>query len=249
MTASMVTTPRRWFVRGVAVGILICGSLNALSYFVRSDGWGNLLGTTPEHRESIGFPCELWETGNTYGGYFVDFLGLLGNTLFAAAVGAACGWLMLRHRERLNRLVGQLDEAAAGRARNKFQFSLRGLLLATALAALVAAGARYALAGRPEVLGAIYLLGPWLLVLIAFLPMGLTWQQRVVILIPAALLLMAAAVAIGVHLKPNLEFDKVLLYIFVCWTPQSALAAIALTLILIFHHTAPRPPDSEGTRG
>jgi hypothetical protein len=240
MPSSIVTTPTRWFLRGFAVGILISGSLNALSYFFRSQGWGNLLGTAPRHHESIGFPCVLWETGNTYGGYFVDFLGLLGNFLFAAAVGAACGLITLRHRERLNRLVEQFDEAVERQTRARVQFSLRGLFAATALAALVAAGARYALDGRAEVLGAIYLLGPWILVLIAFLPMGLTWQQRVFVLIPAALLLMAAAVVIGVNLKQKIEFDMVLLYIFVCWTPQSALAAIALTLVLIFHHTRSR---------
>jgi hypothetical protein len=109
------------------------------------------------------------------------------------------------------------------------------------LAALVAAGTRYALAGRAEVLGLIYLLGPWVLVLIAFLPLRVSWQRRVVILIPTALLLMAAAVAIGVSLKPGLEFDKVLLGIFICWTPQSAIAAIGLTAAIIYQHA-----DSKG---
>jgi hypothetical protein len=49
---------------------------------------------------------------------------------------------------------------------------------------------------------------------------------------------MLAAVAVGTSLKPPLEFDKVLLYIFVCWTPQSVLVAIGLTLGLIAYHTA-----------
>ena len=84
----------------------------------------------------------------------------------------------------------------------------------------------------------IYALGPWILVLIAFLPMGLGWQHRVAILLPMAPLLMLAAVAAGASMKPPLEFDKVLLYIFVCWTPQSVVVAIGLTLGLILYHTA-----------
>ncbi len=235
MSQSIVTTPTRWFVRGFLVGILISASLNAVSYFFRSEGGGNLLGTMPKHREALGFPCELWESGNMYGGYFVDFVALLVDASFAMAVGAACGLVTLRYRAKLTRLVEELDQSVAGPG-GHLQFSLRGLLLATGLAALVAAGMRYAMAGRAEVLGLIYLLGPWILVLIAFLPLGISWQRRVFILIPTALLLMAGAVAIGVSLKPGLEFDKVLLGIFICWTPQSAVAAIALTAALIFQH-------------
>ena len=232
MSQSIVTTPIRWFVRGFLVGILICGSLNAASYFFRSEGWGNLLGTAPSHREAMGFPCLLWESGNAYGGYFVDVGSLCVDALFAVAAGSLGGVLMVHHRDRLNRLVDRFEQAAEAR-QSRWQVSLRGLLVATGLAALIAAGARYALAGRPEVLGGIYLLGPWLLVLIAFVPMGVSWQQRVYVLIPAAALLMAGAVAAGAMLKPKLEFDKVLMGIFVCWTPQSVLAAAGLTAALL----------------
>jgi len=247
MSQSIVTTPTRWFVRGFLVGILISASMTAVSYFFRSEGGGNLLGTRPQHREALGFPCELWESGNMYGGYFVDFAALLVDALFAMAVGAVCGLITLRYRAKLTRLVEELEQSVA-RPGGSLQFSLRGLLLATALAALVAAGTRYALAGRAEVLGLIYLLGPWILVLIAFLPLELSWQWRVVILIPTALLLMAAAVAIGVSLKPGLEFDKVLLGIFICWTPQSAIAAIGLTAVLIYQH-ADSERDAEDDAG
>jgi hypothetical protein len=82
----------------------------------------------------------------------------------------------------------------------------------------------------------IYLAGPWFLVLVAFLPLGISWQQRIVILVPAAFLLMAAAVALGLHLERSLEFDKVLLGIFICWTPQSALAALGMTAVLVYRH-------------
>lgn len=233
MNQSIVTTPTRWFVRGFLVGILITASLTAVSYFFRSEGLGNLVGTAPRHREALGFPVELWESGNAYGGYFVDYSALLVDAAFAMAAGMVCGLVTLRYRVRLNRMVEEMEQAATRPARRGLQFSMRALLLATGLAAVVAAGARYAIAGRAEVLGIIYMLGPWLLVVIAFLPLAMSWQQRVYVLIPSAVLLMAAAVAIGVSLKPKLEFDKVLMGIFICWTPQSVLAAIGLTAYLI----------------
>jgi hypothetical protein len=236
MNQSIVTTPARWFVRGFAVGVLTCASLNALSYFARSEGGGNLLGTRPKHRESLGFPFEMWESGNAYGGLFVDITGLLMNASFGALVGALCGALTVRYREPLNHMVEEFENQISGQASRNVQFSMGGLLIATGLAALVAAATRYALEGRAEVLGLIYLLGPWLLVVVAFLPLGLSWQNRVFILVPMALLLMAAAVGTGLAIEPKLEFDKVLLGVFVCWTPQSALAALALSAALIYHH-------------
>lgn len=240
MNQTIVTTPTRWFVRGFLVGILVTASLTAVSYFFRSDAFGNLVGTSPRNREALGFPVELWESGNTYGGYFVDYLALLVDGAFALAAGVGCGLVTLRHRVRLNRLVDEFERTTTRQAKRRVQFSMRALLLATGLAAVIAAGARYAMAGRPEVLGIIYLLGPWLLVVIAFLPLGMSWQQRVYVLIPSALLLMAAAVAIGISLDPKIEFDKVLMGIFICWTPQSVLAAVGLTAFLILRGVDPK---------
>ncbi|NLF72959.1 MAG: hypothetical protein GX575_28315 [Candidatus Anammoximicrobium sp.] len=237
MSSVIVTTKPRWFVRGFMVGILITGSLTAVSYFFRSERGGNLLGTTPDHYEALGFPCVLWESGNMYGGMFVDLRSLLANGAFGTVVGAVCGLATLAFRGRLNELVERFEQTVGAGGHGRLQFSVRGLLALSSLAALAAAGAHYALAGHRAVLGIIYGLGPWILVLIAFLPMGLSWQGRVVVLVPAALLLMASAVGVGMSLKPPLEFDKVLLYIFVCWTPQSVLVAIVLSLGLVFYHS------------
>lgn len=238
MNQPIATTPLHWCVRGVMVGILLSGALNAVSYFWRSERWGNLLGTTPGHREALGFPSQLWENGNAYGGYFIDPPALLANAAFAMVVAAACGWIMVRYQTPLTRLVVELEELTnAESSTHLFRFSLRGLLVATCLAGVFAAGLHHALARRPEVLGMIYLFGPWVLVLIALLPMGMSWQQRVIVLIPSALLLMVGAVAIGHFLKPGIEFDKVLLGIFICWTPQCVLAAIGVTAALIYEST------------
>jgi hypothetical protein len=236
MTPKIVTTPGRWFIRGVLVGVLISASLNAVSFFFRSERGGNLLGTSPDRYEALGFPRALWETGNNYGGLFIDLPALVMNALFALALGAACGWMTLWFRPRLNRLVEAFEQSQATPQRGRLQFTLRGLLTLCSVAAVVAAGAHYALAGNPAVLGMIYGLGPWLLVLIALLPMGLDWQQRVVVLVPTALLMMLAAVATATALDSPVEFDKVLLYIFVCWTPQSVLVALVLSAGLVFYH-------------
>ena len=112
---------------------------------------------------------------------------------------------------------------------------MRGLLLATLVVAVIAALAREMIVARPEVLGAIYLFGPAFLVSLAMIPRRIPWQQRVVLLMPAALMLIAAAIRVGFAL--GMELDKVLMGISVCWVPQSALAAIFLTLgILIFYY-------------
>ncbi len=240
MNQTIVTTPARWFIRGFAVGILISASMNSVSYFVRSEGGGNLVGTEPSHHETLGFPLELWETGNTYGGLFVDVTGLLVNAAVAVAIGVASGLVALRYRAPLNRLIEEFEQVMADQEHRSVQVSIRGLLATTALAALLAAGVKYGLDGRPEVLGLIYLLGPWVLVLIAFVPLGMTWQQRVYVLLPATGLLMAAAVALGLSLEPKVDFDKVLLGFFICWTPQCAIVALGLTTILIIQHVRSR---------
>ena len=107
---SIATTPTSWFLRGFFAGALFCAALNALSYFFRSDGWGNLLGTTPQHREALGFPLQIWESGNSYGGYFADYRAVLLNAAFGAAIGTVCGLIALRRRERLNRLVQEFEQ-------------------------------------------------------------------------------------------------------------------------------------------
>ena len=140
---------------------------------------------------------------------------------------AVCGAVTLTQMRWLNRMVAEIEAEMSGRADRRFQFSLRGLLLATLVAGLVAAIARQ-LAARPEVLAAIYLFGPFLLVLLAMLPRGISWQQRVGLLTPATLVLIAVAVAVGNAI--GLEFDRVLLGISVCWIPQSALAAVIITV-------------------
>ncbi|EMI19255.1 membrane protein [Rhodopirellula maiorica SM1] len=230
-TLSLTGSSTRWFLRGTAVGMLLMAAVNALSYFVRSSDWSSLVGKPQSQDESIGFPLTIWEAGNTYGGLFADYPNMGVNILVAAALGSLIGMVAARHRDYLNQLVGDLDEGESATASTqRIQFSLFGLMVATTIAAVFATVASK-LAVRPETLIAIYTLGPITLVALAMLPRRLSWQQRVVIITPAAFSLIAVAIAVGRGL--GMEFDKVLMGIFLSWTPQSAIAAITLTSYLL----------------
>jgi hypothetical protein len=248
--ARVSTTPQVWFVRGFLVGMLASAVLNAASYFVRSDGWGDLVGVRPHRREALGFPLEVWEEGQAYNGFFVDYSALLINSLAAAALSCLCGLAVWALRQRGNLLVAYLEQRypEADRQQQQFQFSLRGLLLSTAVVAVAATILRRWTSARPEVLAGIYLLGPWLLVGLALLPRRISWQQRVGLIVPLTLLLIVVAIGVGGSLQPRREFDQVLLGIFICWTPQSAAAAAGLTAVLLFVHRAAWL-GSQATRG
>lgn len=231
LPTTLAGTRFRWFARGTAVGMLLIAVVNALSYFVRSSDWGNLIGKAEANDEAIGFPFVVWESGNTYNGFYADYPMLFLNVLVAFAIGSMVGIIAVGQRETLNRLVDDFEREAeaAGESKRPIQFSLMGLMTATTLCAVFVAIA-VKLAARPETLLAIYALGPICLVAIAMLPRRLSWQRRVAIITPSALTLIAVAIAVGVRL--GIEFDKVMMGIFLCWTPQSAVAAIALTTTL-----------------
>jgi hypothetical protein len=219
-------SPTRWFIRGIVVSMLSMAAINALSFFVRSADWQGLVGPPNGYQESLGFPLVIWEGGNTYGGMFVDYPSLSLNVLFAAVVGSFVGMIAARQSKSMNALIRRLQSEADGKEHQPIQFSLSGLLVATAMMAVIATLARH-YAARPETLVAIYVLGPVFLVAIAMLPRKLAWEKRVMIIIPATLTLIAVAIVVGVAL--GMEFDKVMLGVFLCWTPQSVIAAVGLT--------------------
>lgn len=223
-------SPRRWFVRGAAAGMLLMAAVNAVSYFFRSAKWGSLVGKPEPLLESVGFPLKVWEAGNTYGGFFADYPRLGVNILVAAGVGVIVGMIAAGHHDFLNRVTAIAEPGGESQKPQPIQFSLRGLMVATTIAAVVAMLASK-LVAHPGTLLAIYALGPVTLVAIAMIPRRLSWRRRVAIIIPTTLTLIAVAVVVGNALE--IEFDKVLLGIFLCWTPQSALAAVVLTASIL----------------
>ncbi|MFG0288641.1 MAG: hypothetical protein ACF8CQ_10715 [Rhodopirellula sp. JB044] len=223
----------RWLIRGLAFGMLAMASLNALSYFWRSDHWGSLLGEVRMRGESIGFPFEIWESGNTYGGLFADYPMIGANILVAFVVSLPIGILAAWMSPWLNDLMlaafADVDVRDENEPSKPMQFSIQSLMIVTTVAAVLAMLAtRFAV--RRETLVCIYALGPLGLVLLAMLPRRLSWQQRVIILMPCAISLIVVAMVVGQKL--GIDFDKVLMGIFLCWTPQSALAAIGLLFVI-----------------
>ncbi len=208
------------------MGLLTLAAINAISYFFRSSDWSSLIGKSKSLNESVGFPWKVWEAGNTYGGMYADYPSMGLNILFATVVGSVIGVIAAMKRDMLNRLIEDLDDGSVTRTAQPVQFSLQSLMIATTVAAVFATVASK-LAVHPETLIAIYVLGPICLVAVAMLPRRISWQRRVAIITPATLSLIAVAIAVGHGL--GMEFDKVLMGIFLCWTPQSALAALALT--------------------
>ncbi|NNE00591.1 MAG: hypothetical protein HKN47_25025 [Pirellulaceae bacterium] len=230
----------QWFVRGTAVGMLTMAMINAISYFLRSEHWGSLVGDHSTGRESLGFPLVVWEDGQTYGGMFVDYPMLGLNLLFATFIGAIVGTFAASKSTPLNVMMASMHDHSPTDHLQPIQFTLRSLLITTTLVAVVAMLANN-YAARPETLIAIYAAGPTFLVAIAFLPRRISWQKRVAIIIPATVCLIAVAIAVGIAL--GMEFDKVLMGVFLCWTPQSALGALAIStwILLSYFRSHPSP--------
>jgi hypothetical protein len=218
-----------WMIRGITLAVLLVGSANALSFFVRSRGWGSLLGNREPSDEAIGFPMTVWEEAGGYGSHALKVVPFLVDISVALLLGVVIGLIAISQKSTLNRIMDRFRRQSK-QHQVRLQFSLRGLLITTVLAALAAAVAR-SFTPRIEVLAFIYALGPIALVVFAFIPRRLRWQQRVAILAPAAVMLIAVAIAIGNVL--GVEVDKVMMGIFICWTPQSAAAAILISSLLI----------------
>lgn len=213
-----------WVFRGVAVGVLVLGAANALSFFFRSEGWGSLLGNLQPYDEAIGFPLAVWEESGGYGGHLLNKQAFAINAAFGLGLGLLIGAIAGWKKKTLNRLMNRF--AGGGHSDTQLQFSLRGLMITTVLAA-VATAAVSSMTPRPAYLAAVYALGPAALVGIAFLPRRISWQRRVAIIIPATVVLIAITITMGNAL--SVPFDKVMMGVFICWTPQTAIAAILIT--------------------
>ncbi len=240
----VMDSPSRWFLRAAAVTVLLMAAINALSYFYRSANWTGLVAnrsTVPTLDEAIGFPNLMWESRQYYGGLFVDYPMLLSNVAFAVMIGFFAGLITAYQSNHLNRLLSSIRSRSSGpREQQPIQFTLRGMLLSTGLIAFAVALAT-TMAAHPITLVAIYALGPSCLVGIAMIPRRLRWQTRVAIIIPVTLCLIIVAVSVGFRLK--IDFDRVLLGIFLCWVPQSAFAAIGLTTWIFWQLTKHNQED------
>lgn len=223
-------TPWMWMFRGIVLGTLLVGAANAVSFFFRSDGWGSLLGEHSPNDEAIGFPLAIWQESGGYGAHPIRWGAVLACVLTALGIGVLAGAVAACYRGKLNAIMTRFSTQSKTQT-IRLRFSIRGLMFTTLLAALSVAATRV-FTPRVEILASIYLLGPTALIAIAFLPRGWRWQQRVALLTPTTVALIVAAMALGQPL--GVDFDKVMMGIFICWTPQSVLGAVLLSAHLLY---------------
>jgi hypothetical protein len=224
----MTMRPVRRFRLGFTWAVLAWATLNAGSYFFWSDGWGNLLGTQPGCTEAIGFPWVIWEQGQTYSGHVCHVPALVGDALLAIGLGVVAGLATARHSRRSQ--DEDHDETptdtAAHRSPRQNQFSLRTLLLVTALAAMFLAVVRSAITARPVLLGLVYFLGPAVVVLVCFSLRRVVPRHRNLVAAVATLLLIVAAAILGETIGTINDFTKGIFGTFVFWIPQCTLIAL-----------------------
>lgn len=162
------TRPGPRFRLGFTCILLAWATLNALSYFGRSDGWGNLLGNQPDAAEAIGFPWIIWEEGPGLNSSRIDPVGLAAD----AALGIICSILAGLAAVGCKRMPVRSSPlpcppAAVPTSPRKLQFSLRALLMVAVVEALVFGLIQASVEARPVLLLAVYLLGPLLIVGVA----------------------------------------------------------------------------------
>jgi len=192
-----------------------------VSWFFRSTGWSDLCGATlNDHTEAIGFPFEIWREGTGHQGLVLAALGI--HLLIGLAVSIAAGFAAVSLSPRIESM---LPQESTSKTVFRMTFSVRGLLIVTSLIA-IALGLTQSLGPSPWLLGTIYFAGPLTLILIAMGPVGIPWEQRSVILVLTAMIMLVGAVVIGGRL--GMEFDRVLLGVFICWVPQSVFAAVLI---------------------
>lgn len=229
----MIGKSSHWFGRGMMLGIMLCAGLNSISYLFRSKNLSHLFEKEADSGGAIGFPLEMWNHQRDYVSGSIDITAFGINILFAIAVGIPFGFVALSLAPRLNRWIDEYESELKTNAPNRAlsnQFSISGLLGATALASILL-GAMTQWAGTRELLWFVYTLGPISLIGIAFLPRNIGWQARCTILVIAAIGLIGGTIWSGI--LRGLEFDRTLMGIFIFWTPQSAFAAVGLLVILL----------------
>ena len=232
-TSKIGTSSAHWFFRGLIGGVMLVAAANAMSYFFRTPGISDLISKDQRLSEAIGFPFEIWREDRIYHeSMYLDYWMVCLNLLVGIGIGLVFGVVALALQGHFNRWVAEFESKNATAAPINLQFSVKSLLLMTTLVALFIA-AFTSWHGTPQVLLAIYFFGPICLVLVAVLPNRIRMQHRVVLLTLLAFTMIGVAISTGVSLE--VPMDRVLLGIFVSWTPQSAFAAFILIIGLIAH--------------
>ena len=238
------TSSWHWLGRGFLVGLMIIGAANAISYFVLSDGYSNLVGWKTEEQEKIGFPFEVWQRGKTYGRNLINFPAFYKNGATGAGLGLALGIFAVLFRSGLNGVAEQVlraDLSSEGFTKTPLpksrpestgnQFSLGGLMLGTMIVAVIV-GLATKLRSDPRVMVAIFFFAPIVMIGITMLPRRWTLHFRMAALTVLAVSSIGVAIAVGSGL--GIPFDEVLMGIFICWTPQGVIGTLFLLTWLLY---------------
>ncbi|HMP79473.1 MAG TPA: hypothetical protein PKD54_08485 [Pirellulaceae bacterium] len=123
------------FGSGFLWGVLAIASVNALSYFYYSSGWGNLFGTQTDAPVAIGFPWLIWHNGigfdqPTHRPAMV-WANAVAGLLLSAVIGAAAVFAGAKRSSTPER--PQVEKQGL------FQFRLVELMAATGLVGLILA--------------------------------------------------------------------------------------------------------------
>ena len=148
-----------WFVNGALFATLVFSATNCLSYFFRSQNLGMLIGAIGSE-EAIGFPFQIWSSLDVYPGLPLATRAVLLNAACGLTEAVVAGVICASSKNFLNRFLIAMEASENSGEPIKLQFSVRGMLTITAVAAVVAALIRQTFGARPELLLAVYLLGP-----------------------------------------------------------------------------------------
>ncbi len=219
----------RSFRLGFTCVLIAWATLNAISYFVWSEGWGNLLGTQPDASEAIGVPRIVWEEGPGVSSSEIDSDALAAN----GAIGVFCSILAGLAAARFVRTSGPLPETppptpAVPKVPRKLQFSLRALLMVAVVEALVFGAIRASVEARPVLLLLIYLLGPLVIVGVAHRLRDVVPMQRNLALAAIVLLCVPAVAVLGETIEGIGDFTKGIFGLYIFWVPECALILIVL---------------------
>ena len=219
----------RTFRLAFTSSLLVWATLNSLSYFARSGGWGNLVGTEPQAIEAIGFPWVIWGEGGACGSRFMSGAAMAGDAALAVAaslaVGLATAWLAAR------RPCGEPSQTPLPpEATRRFQFSLRTMLISTAAVAFVLSLVRSEVNALAILLLIVYLFGPSILLVVAHLSRRMVPLDRGILLAVTGLALVVAAAVLGEVIDGIHDFTRGIMGLFVSWVPQCLLMLIVLLI-------------------
>ena len=206
--------------------VVLWAAANAVSYFARSDGWGNLLGQSPQNRQAIGAPWLVWQEGGPLGA--AGQLALVGNVAVGLLSAAGASFLVVRFpalRRILPSSFGEEESQGVAGTGRALQFRIRTLLGLVVVEAVILGGIRSYGDARPALLAAIYLLGPSVLVAVAWRLRDVIPAHRNVAIALIGFLFVPAAAVLGESIDGIRDFTRGLLGLFVCWVPQCVLLA------------------------